>query len=78
MEPFGEDRADLRMGMICATIVNSNPWRKKSARSVSATDFMPFYKQQKGPARRQSWQEQKLIAIKLTAAWGGKIVDKHG
>ena len=40
IEPFGEQRADLRSGIIAATIANVN--RGKGQKAFSATDFMPY------------------------------------
>ena len=42
MEPFGEERADLRAGIIASTIANVN--RGKKGRLSKPTDFMPFWK----------------------------------
>lgn len=43
LEPFGEERADLRHGIQTAAIVNTmrGLWAK-DAESVSPFDFMPF------------------------------------
>lgn len=40
IEPFGEQRADLRAGIIASTLVNMN--RAKSSKAVSPREFMPF------------------------------------
>jgi hypothetical protein len=40
-EPFGEEREDYRMGMICAAILN--PQRKKGAPAFTPGDFMPDF-----------------------------------
>ena len=43
LEPFGEEKADWRMGMICATILNSNRISKQD-KVWKPEDFMPkFY-----------------------------------
>ena len=41
-EPFGEERADLRAGIIAAVIANTN--RGKDQKAFSPTDFMPYNK----------------------------------
>lgn len=46
LEPFGEIRADLRAGAICATFANANRDPKKRAESYVPSDFMPYLKQQ--------------------------------
>lgn len=45
MEPFGEDRADMRAGIIASTI--ANVYLKKGAKPLSALDFMPFVEKPK-------------------------------
>jgi hypothetical protein len=41
LEPFGEERADLRAGIIASTIANVN--RGRHSRSYGARDFMPVF-----------------------------------
>ncbi len=40
LEPFGEERADLRMARLASVIVNSNPWRKKGAAAAKEKEFL--------------------------------------
>jgi hypothetical protein len=40
LEPFGEERADVRAGIIASVIANVN--RRKGAPPFTAKDFMPF------------------------------------
>jgi hypothetical protein len=40
IEPIGEERADLRMGILAA--VTANLWRGKRGRKAKPLDFMPF------------------------------------
>jgi hypothetical protein len=54
--PFGEERADLRAGIVASTIANAN--RGKSGRSFRPADFMPKFHRQ---ARRQSPKEIAMI-----------------
>ena len=44
---IGDDRADLRAGIIAAEVHNANVTKKKDVKSP--TDFMPFYKESKKP-----------------------------
>ena len=48
LEPFGEERADLRAGIVASTVYNVN--RGKKGRVLKPTDFMPLLKvdQQRG------------------------------
>lgn len=41
IEPFGEERADLRTGIIASILVNLQ--RKKGTRAYTASDFMPKF-----------------------------------
>lgn len=41
IEPFGEDRADLRAGIIASTIYAMN--KGKGGRAMSPADFMPKF-----------------------------------
>ncbi len=54
MEPWGEERADLRSGIIAATIANSAPYRKRG-RAFQPSEFMPVIG--KGSVQRQSDKE---------------------
>lgn len=42
IEPFGEERADLRAGIIAATIANANRDPKKQPKPFQPEAFMPF------------------------------------
>lgn len=45
IEPFGDQRADLRAGIIAATM--SNRWRGKHEQPSEPIDFMPFHRRHK-------------------------------
>lgn len=42
LEPFGEERADLRSGILAS--VMSNRWRGKGESASQPRDYMPFAK----------------------------------
>lgn len=44
LEPWGEERADLRNGLLCALTANINRDPKKG-KAFGPADFMPFVKQ---------------------------------
>lgn len=67
--PFGEERADLRMGILASTIANVNKSRKRKA--YRPQDFMPKFRPESGP---KSWQEIKAVCELLNAAFGGEVV----
>lgn len=61
VEPWGEDRADLRAGIIAAT--TANVWRGRGP-AAKPSDFMPRFD---GPAK-QSQQEMHEIFAAYAAA----------
>ena len=74
LEPFGEERADLRMAVLAALIANVNRNPKKR-RVFTPEDFMPKFEPPsdsprgaggEGEGGRQTWQQQKSIMQRLT------------
>lgn len=63
-QPFGDERADLRAGIIAAVIANVNrdPDRKKLP--FTPLDFMPYAKQE----QRQTAEQQKEIVSLIKQA----------
>jgi hypothetical protein len=66
LEPFTEERADLRTGIIASTIANIH--RGKRRKAYKPKDFMPQFTLK----REQSWEEQLKIVEMLNFAFGGK------
>lgn len=62
-EPFGEERGDLRAGIVASIIANVNRDPKKRKEPYQPTDFMPFY-EAPPPTPEQ-------VAHKIRAALGG-------
>ena len=56
LEPFGEQRADLRAGIVTAMIANVNRDKKKRRKPHKPQDFMPQFDR---PQRAASWDEIK-------------------
>lgn len=54
LRPIGETRADLRAGIVAATMANCH--RAKHSRAFSPSDFMPFYR----PAP-QTFEQQRMV-----------------
>jgi hypothetical protein len=81
MEPFGEERADLRAGIVAATIANVNRDAKRRKKPFRPQDFMPSFGKrveraeapEEVPEMRRS---RRLLAIveNLNAAFGGKDI----
>ena len=42
IDPWGDQRADLRTGIMCATM--NNRWRGKYEQPLEPLDFMPYHK----------------------------------
>ena len=43
LEPFGEERSDLRSGIVASVIANSNRDPKRQSRPFKPSDFMPQF-----------------------------------
>lgn len=68
LEPFGENRADLRAGIVAAT--TANLFRKNGAPPYKPQDFMPKFGRE-----RQDWRQQLEKVKAINAALGGKNGD---
>lgn len=64
VEPWGEQRADLRSAIIACTIANCSGSKKR----WKPKDFMPF--------AEQSTQQQASVLQALTKMMGGEIENK--
>jgi len=71
LEPFGEERADLRAGIVAATVANCMA-RGKGRRSFKPRDFMPRFEETQRKPATSSEHYQQVLAI--TQLFGGKIV----
>ena len=47
LEPWGDERADLRSGIVASILANTNRDPKKRPQPFEPTDFMPFYEKPK-------------------------------
>lgn len=70
LEPFGEDRADLRMGILAALTANIARDEKRRRDPYEVDDFMPKFDRVEKEA--QPWQEQLALVEMLNAAFGGE------
>ena len=68
LEPFGEDRNDLRAGIVASTV--ANVFRKSGTQPYKAQDFMPQFGKP-----RQDWREQLEVVKTINAALGGQNGD---
>lgn len=60
LEPFGEERADLRSGIVASILVNTN--LKKGAKATTPLDFMPYAEKQPQDAAAQKAQFKQFTA----------------
>lgn len=70
LEPFGEERADLRSGIVAAILVNANS--KKGARTAKPLDFMPFADHDADKATTPE-QQQALMRLMIVQMRGGHV-----
>jgi hypothetical protein len=73
VEPFGEERADLRAGIIASVIANAHRDRKRG-KTFRPSDFMPKFGQR---PKVQSVEEMIEIARQITLALGGQDLRKN-
>ena len=72
-EPFGEYRADLRMGILASLIANMFNDPKKRTKNYTPDDFMPQF----GGAQTQTVSEQVQLVHLLQEAFGGVITTEE-
>jgi len=73
LEPWGEERADLRSGIVASVIANVNRDPKKRRKPYSPEDFMPKPRQKE---RRTGTQMLKIVEM-LNVAFGGRDLRKR-
>lgn len=61
VEPFGEERADLRCAIIAQVVASSIP--SKSRRRVKVQDFMPSFEKTSGGAKRKTHSPEQMRSI---------------
>lgn len=73
LNPFGEERKDMRAAMVSMTMANI--WRGKNRRAFKLTDFMPKFGRGR-PTRAKSAREI-YQALKDTLFLRGGLIDKR-
>ena len=71
IEPFGEERADMRAGIISSTIANSV--RGRNRRAYKPKDFMPQYDKQ---TKRQNQGDMMIVWKQFVGAQNAFINDR--
>jgi hypothetical protein len=70
LEPIGGRRSDWQAASICATVFNSVLIRTKSKKRFKPSDFVLEYgAENPRPSGKQTWQEQKMIAMMFAKAF---------
>lgn len=65
LEPFGEDRGDLRMGILASVLANVNRDPSRKPDPFKAEDFMPDFDGSRAPkpmTSEETWAETKKKA----------------
>lgn len=70
LEPFGEERADLRMGILASVFANANRDPKKG-RAFKPQDFIPSFE---GKAKKQQTPQEIYQAFRSWAVGAGAKV----
>jgi hypothetical protein len=66
LEPFGEERADLRSAIVASLVANANRDPAKRREPFTPQDFMPkFDRIEPAEQQAQSWERQKAIMQSL-------------
>jgi hypothetical protein len=69
VEPFGEDRADLRSGIVAATVYNLN--RGRGMPSMKPVDFIPRFERRRQTAEEMAQRLDLLTAMTKPPGAGG-------
>lgn len=72
IDPWGEERADLRAGYVAATQYNVN--RQRGQRSLKVSDFVPDFK----PKKKQTAKEMEMLFDLFATAHNARLDKKHG
>ncbi|MGC4031482.1 MAG: hypothetical protein QM754_07070 [Tepidisphaeraceae bacterium] len=65
LAPWGDERADLRAGIVASTIVNVNGGKSKPS------DFLPKYGQQE--PKQQTPEDIRNMALRINAMFKGTV-----
>ena len=71
LEPFGEERADLRAGIVASTVANVNRDPKKQKKPYSPQEFLPQFEGGAGAKEQKSLEALRRKWERVVAAMGG-------
>lgn len=72
LDPFGEERADLRAGIVASTIANAQRDPKQRRQPYKPEDFMPDFENRESEDK----SPQEIYAMMRT--WATLAKEKHG
>lgn len=72
VEPFGEERADLRSAIVASTVANVQRDAKQHREPYTAADFMPRFELPEEPDPEERWRRILQKVEHLNAALGGR------
>lgn len=74
IEPFGEERADLRQALTTSAVANMHQAQTKKPKWTTPKDFMPFLRDGKPAQEKQAdvAKSPEVLAAKFAALTGGK------
>jgi hypothetical protein len=79
LEPWGEERADLRSGIVASVIANVHRNPKKQRKPCQPVDFMPDFagerKRKKDDTVLTPEQSVAAVEMLLASGWGGKVTE---
>lgn len=64
IDPWGEQRADLRAGIVASTIANVNRDARRKPEPFEATDFMPYRERKTVPLAAKAKSVLKSLSPK--------------
>lgn len=68
VEPWGEDRSDLRAGIVASTVANCHSTK---GHEFKPSDFIPQFVEMEKP--QQTPEQMQRMARKLNAMFGGSV-----
>ncbi len=71
LEPFGEERADLRMAILASLIANTNRDPKKKSTPYEVNDFMPQFEKKEPISKEDAIATIDAMMTALVYATGG-------
>lgn len=75
-EPFGEERADLRMAILAALTANIHRDEKKKPTPFEVIDFMPQFEKKEPISKEDAIAAIDAMMTALVYATGGAVIGK--